>query len=561
MTKKVTRRRALLGASAALLYPVVHGKEAGSDLASESAASTGSGFFHGVASGDPDASSVVIWTRLSGYQAPVTCRWLVATDENFSHVVTTGKKRTDGALDYTVKVLVEGLEPGRQYYYKFESPEKISPTGRTRTLPVGNVESLTLAVATCSNFAFGYFNAYEVIANDNSIDLVLHLGDYIYEYGVDGYGGQAGRRIGRSHEPKHEIVSIDDYRERHAQYKSDVCSKAMHARHPLIVIWDDHESANNPWMEGAQNHQDSEGDWTKRRDASLQAYYEWMPIREPKTGHTREAYWRHYKFGDLASIITLESRHTGRSKQITYGDHLKDLTKAAQASKFRTEVIGNPSRTMLSTSMSNFLASEIAESVDAKRSWRLIGNQSVMAKSISPKLDTPFFDQLRKKLNAGAQRRLDGLTRLGELEVQADLDAWDGYPAARERFYEIAKNAGAQDLLVLSGDSHSYWQNQLFDEDENPMGVELGATGVSSPRSLLAFGEEGLRKFDETNAANNKEIVWADGRHRGFIKLSINQTSARADYIAVSTVESRQYTSRTIRSVDIVKSSSSLKFN
>ncbi|MFT6438144.1 MAG: alkaline phosphatase D, partial [Candidatus Azotimanducaceae bacterium] len=451
MKNKITRRRALLGASAALLYPVVNGKEASSQQDSEAEIRKGSAFAHGIASGDPDESSVVIWTRLSGSQAPISCRWLVATDENFSHVITSGKQQTDEAHDYTVKVLVKGLEAGKQYYYKFESPEEISPTGRTRTLPVGQVESLTLAVATCSNYPFGYFNAYEVIANDNSIDLVLHLGDYIYEYGIDGYGGQAGRRLGRSHKPTHEIISIEDYRERHAQYKSDICSQAMHARHPIVVIWDDHESANNPWEEGAQNHQDNEGDWKSRRNFSMQAYYEWMPIREPESGRKPEEYWRHYKFGDLASIITLESRHTGRSKQITYGDHLKDLNTIEQASKLKTEVIGNPSRTMLSSPMKKFLKTEIAESVNANRSWRIIGNQSVMAKSISPKLNTPFFEQLRKNLNAASQRRLDGLKKLGALNLQSDLDAWDGYPAARENFYQIAKNAGAQDLLVVSG--------------------------------------------------------------------------------------------------------------
>ena len=183
-----------------------------------------------------------------------------------------------------------------------------------------------------------------------------------------------------------------------------------------------------------------------------------------------------------------------------------------------------------------------------------------MAKSISPKLDSPFFAQLGNKLDTAAQRRLEGLTRLGELELPDDLDAWAGYPAARERFYQIAKDAKASDLLVLSGDSHSYWQNRLFDDNHKAMGVELGSTGISSPRSLLAFGNEGLKRFDEANAANNEEIVWADGRHRGFIRLNINQQRVHADYITVSTVESRQYTTQTIRSVDIIKAGDTLDF-
>jgi alkaline phosphatase D len=554
MATRITRRQALVGASLALLLPMAHSRAA----APKSKAHTV--FAHGVASGDPDQTSVVLWTRVSGSQDSVTCRWLVATDNEFLNVVASGNKQTDAALDHTVKVVVEGLRPGQQYYYKFEHPKAISTIGRTRTLPVGHVESLNLAVVTCSNYAFGYFNAYEVIANDPDVDLVLHLGDYIYEHGIDAYGGDVGQRIGRSHKPTHEIISLADYRQRHAQYKTDPCSQAMHAQHPMIVIWDDHESTNNPWMGGAANHQPNEGSWTKRRADSLQAYYEWLPIREPKSGNTRLEYWRHYKFGDLASLITLESRHTGRSKQIEYKDYQEDLNTVDEALAFRQKVLGNPERTMLSDKMEAFLTTELAESVHAKRRWRMIGNQSVMAKAISPKLNAPYFEQLKTNLDAAASRRLGELTRLGELELPDDLDTWEGYSVARERFYQIAKDADASDLLVLSGDSHSYWQNQLFDANNKAMGVELGATGITSPRSLLAFGEEGLRHFDEANAANNKEIVWADGRHRGFIRLNINHQRVQADYIIVSTVESRQYTTETIRSVDITKAGNSLAF-
>jgi len=557
MAPRITRRNALLGASAALLYPAAHGGQQQPETGTERKHRV---FAHGVASGDPDESSVVIWTRISGAQASGSCRWLVSTDNSFIKVVSSGIQQTDQTLDYTVKVVVSGLTPGQQYYYKFESAEEVSTTGRTRTLPVGHLDNLTVAVATCSNYPFGYFNAYEVIAQDPSIDLVLHLGDYIYEYGDDSYGGETGRRIGRSHKPSHEILSLTDYRQRHAQYKLDPCSQAMHAQHPMIVIWDDHESANNPWMNGAENHQENEGSWAKRREASLKAYYEWMPIREPTTGGRREEYWRHYKFGDLASIITLESRHTGRDKQIQYGEHLQELKNFEQAQAFRASVIGDPSRRFLSSNMEHFLAAQLSESVQAQRRWRMIGNQSVIAKADSPKLNDPFFKQLRNQLSGGAQRRLDGLSRLGELDLPGDLDAWDGYPAARERFYQIASKAKANDLLVLSGDSHSYWQNQLFDDQNKAMGVELGTTGITYPRSLLAFGDEGLKRFDEATAADNKEVVWSDGRHRGFIRLNINHETVHADYITVSTVESRQYTFQTIRSVAIVKTENTLEY-
>ena len=238
-------------------------------------------FEHGVASGDPDSSSVVIWTRVSHIDKPVNVNWFIATDKKFKNTIKQGKTTTDGDRDFTVKIIVSDLESGKQYFYKFEANEEQSPIGRTKTLPVGHVEKLVFAVATCSNYPFGYFNGYDAIANDPTVDLVVHLGDYIYEYSVDGYGGESGKKINRNHIPSHEILSLDDYRKRHAQYKSDQGSQALHAQHPLIVIWDDHETANNPWMDGAKNHQENEGDWHARREASLQAYYEWLPIHDP----------------------------------------------------------------------------------------------------------------------------------------------------------------------------------------------------------------------------------------------------------------------------------------
>jgi len=517
-------------------------------------------FSHGVASGDPDQTSIVIWTRVSHATTPVNVNWFVATDASFTNIAAKGQYTTNEQRDYTVKIVVDDLQPGAMYFYKFEVNGVSSIIGQTRTLPVGHVKELTLAVATCSNFPFGYFNAYDAIANDPSIDLVVHLGDYIYEYGVDGFGGETGKKLGRNHEPSHEILNLDDYRQRHAQYKSDQGSLAMHARHPLIVIWDDHETANNPWMGGAKNHQENEGSWQARRSASLQAYYEWMPIRDPADG-SQKKYWRHYKFGDLASLITLEGRHTGRSQQISYNEHLENIDTAEKGQDFLHAIVGAPDRNMLSQEMEQFLKSELEESVQSNRRWRIIGNQTIIARSISPKLDTPFFDTLSKNLNTKAINMLDELTHIGKFDLPADLDTWDGYPIAREQFYQVAKNAGVHDLLVLSGDSHSYWANQLFDEHEQSMGLELGATGITSPRSLMKLGEEAMKHYDELNAEHNKEIVWADGRHRGFIRLHIDQHGGHADFIAISNVESRRYERKTIHSVNIVNNGSMLRFD
>ena len=554
MAKKITRRQALLGVSSTLLL-----QAACSNSTDGSNEPPDAVFAHGVASGDPDQSSVVIWTRVSNISGPVDVDWFVATDAGFQNIAAQGRFTTDGNRDHTVKVVAGNLQPGQDYYYQFAVNDTTSIPGRTKTLHVGHLERLVIAVASCSNFPFGYFNAYEVIANDPEIDVVAHLGDYIYEYSTAGYGGETGKRIGRDHEPSHEINSLADYRQRHAQYKTDPGSLAMHARHPLIVIWDDHESANNPWMEGAQNHQADEGDWHERRSASLKAYYEWLPIRDPAPGFTPEQYWRHYKFGDLASLITLESRHSGRSQQIEYPDQPRFETES-EAQEFYDTVVRAPGRNFLSSELEAFLADEFEESVDAGRRWRIIGNQSVMAKSVEPRLVDPFFEQLWDQLNEEGRRSLDSRRRLGALRLPGDLDAWDGYPEARERFYQVAKDAGAHDLLVISGDSHSYWANALYDDDGMSMGVEIGTTGISSPRSLLSLGEEGLKRYDELIAAQNKEIVWADGRHRGFIRLAIDHEGATAEYVTVSNVETRDFETRIVYTANIESTDGTLRY-
>lgn len=553
MSKTFTRREAIIGASSVVLLAAACGEiKLSPDVATT--------YLHGIASGDPDTTSVVIWTRISNADKKTSVTWRMATDRHMQTIKAQGQFVTDASRDYTVKVLVEDLQPGESYFYQFELDGDLSVVGQTKTLPVGHVERLVLAVATCSNYPFGYFNAYEVIANDPAVDVVVHLGDYIYEYGQDGYGGETGKRIGRNHEPPHETLTLADYRQRHGQYKTDVSAKVMHARHPMIVIWDDHESANNPWMGGAENHQQGEGHWGRRRADSLQAYYEWLPIRDPASGGSREEYWRHYKFGDLLSLITLESRHTGRSQQIDTDDYLADIKNKDEAQAFIDDVVGASDRNLLSAGMEQFLAEQIAESVNAHRRWRVIGSSSVIGKRIAPDLSDPVSASLRKNMKGDALKRFDGLSHLGSLGLPVDLDSWNGYTAARERFYQLSKDAGAQDLLVIAGDSHSYWQNELYDAAGGSMGVELGATGVTSPRSLLQLGTEGLKHYDVRNALENSEVVWTDGRYRGFIRLEIDHDGARADFVTVSTVESQSYNVRTVRSVDIQPHDGTLRY-
>ena len=294
-------------------------------------------FRHGVASGDPDASSVVLWTRVSSDEAAPSVRWEVAADPEFATVVAEGEATTSAERDHTVKVVAGGLEPGAAYFYRFTLGGETSPTGRTRTLPEGPVDRLGIAVASCTNYPLGHFNAYDAIARDADVDVVFHAGDYIYEYSTEGWGGEIARALGRESLPDREIGTLADYRQRHAQYKSDPASQAMHAAHPFVACWDDHEVTNNPWTGGAQNHQpEEEGDWETRRANALRAYFEWMPIRDPEP---RRRYWRTYRFGDLATFVILETRHTGRDKEPAYPDWARIETQEDRDRAWRELIV------------------------------------------------------------------------------------------------------------------------------------------------------------------------------------------------------------------------------
>ena len=557
MTRKVTRRQAVLGVSGSLLLPA-----ACSTSPTQNDARSASVFGHGVASGDPDNSSVVLWTRVSGSTEAVGVDWQIASDPDFQTIVARGNTRTDASRDHTVKVIAEDLAPGRDYFYRFRSDGVYSPTGRTKTLPEGRIDELVIAVTSCSNYQFGFFNAYEAIADDAAVDIVVHLGDYIYEYDENSYGGPVGQTIGRVHNPRHEMVSLADYRQRHAQYKADENSRAMHARHPLIATWDDHETTNNPWTGGAQNHQPDEGDWLERRRISLQAYYEWMPVRDPSPGGSREELWRHFKFGDLVSLITLESRHTARSKQIEISDYQDELTSPAAAEDFYTNVVGDESRRLLSEKLEDFLRVELKESVESGTRWRVIANQTILAKVKAPKLaGDAVFQETREQADDASRGLLDMLTGFGNLELAANMDAWDGYPAARERFYRIAEDANARDLLVITGDTHIFWQNTLASASGTAMGVELGTSAVSSPRGFYQLGDAATRRFDQLTIAQNDSVDWMDGRFRGYIRLSLNRQDASAEFIAVNNIESRNYALTTLRSSRILRQDGTLRYS
>jgi alkaline phosphatase D len=521
-------------------------------------------FRHGVAAGDPDASSVVLWTRVEAEGAQEV-RWELAASPDFRKVLKSGSMTTGADRDHTVKVLATGLPSGGTFYYRFLLGKATSPIGRARTLPEGRLDTLGIALASCSNYAFGFFNAYDAIAKDPAIDFVLHTGDYIYEYGgKDGWGETVAAKIGRAHAPTHEIVTLSDYRTRHAQYKTDAGSQAMHAQHTLLACWDDHESANNPWTGGAHNHQpETEGDWATRRAASIRAYYEWMPVREPEwlavKGRTRAQFWRAYSFGDLALLHTLETRHTARAQQVEYMDYASTIVDDASAEHFRKDVLGAPNRPIISPELEADLEAALTRSVKDGQPWRVIGCPMVIGRLDVPDLarlgilPDPFARlaaaKTKEEMFKLAMDPNVSLAWRGRWGLPDYTDAWGGYPWARERFYDLSRRAGAGDLVFLSGDSHSFWTNDLADAQGRPAGIEFGTAGISSPGDFIesGFGPEMSVRLDEAYAEHMPEVVWTDNMHQGYVRVAFGRERGTASFVAVSTILSRDYTTKVIR--------------
>ena len=519
-------------------------------------------FRHGVASGDPGPTSVVLWTRLSAdAPGPFRVLWEVAADPDFTATVARGEALAEAARDYCVKVLAEGLESGRTYHYRFRAGEAVSPTGRTKTLPRGALEAARFAVVSCSNYPFGYFNVYDQIARRDDLDAVLHLGDYIYEYGREGYGGASGETLGRRHEPAHEILTLDDYRRRHAQYKADPASRAMHGAHPLIPIWDDHETSNNSWKDGAENHDEAtEGAWEDRRRAALQAYYEWMPVREPGPGGVREALFRAYDYGDLLTLTALETRLMARARQFEYNEIVPTLKTPEDVARFRDEILWDPAREMLGAAQLDFMAYAFAGATAARRPWRLVANQIIMANVIAPDLSPHVTEEGLVELEKQWDQAR-AFVQFSTLGLPTNLDAWDGYPAARERFYDRMREAGAEGMIVVTGDTHTWWANDLADRKGAPVGVELGVNSVTSPSPYRRdfLGGKGAEYALLTNQ-ENKSVRYLSGEDHGYIDLLVTPDAATARFMAVDTIESGAYNAFEKARFDIAKKNGVARF-
>ena len=506
-------------------------------------------FLHGVASGDPDTRSAVFWTRVTPTDpsvGEVAVVLEVAHDAGFGDIVrrSTGL-RARAERDFTVKHDLDGqgLEPGAEYFYRFVANGVTSPVGRVRTLPEGATADLALAVVSCQLYPGGLFNAYDALSKLDRLDAVVHLGDYIYEYGAEpsDYGMATGAALDRVPQPPHEIVSLADYRIRHAQYKSDPDLQAAHARAPFICVWDDHEVANDAWIMGAENHQpETEGDFATRKAAALRAYYEWMPIREPKAGALNEAINRSFDFGDLATLTMVETRLLARGEQMTFADIPKTAEGAPDVAAF--EVLRQaPNRDLLGERQRQWIGETLSRSKAAGRPWQILGNQVVMAKvkgpDISRMMPPEQIQQMIATLAEDVRPQIEAAIQLFKLGLPFNLDSWDGYPAGRERLYETFAAADVAPI-VLAGDSHAFWINELHDNAGARRAVEFGTSSISSPSPGDHVG--GLPLGVALSAAN-PEVKFCDQTSKGYVLLTITRDQVVGELWAVSTIMAKPY--------------------
>ncbi len=575
-------------------------------------------FLHGVASGDPLSNSVILWTRVTPSDATaVTVNWEISPNSDLSDPVNGGFIETSDEVDYTVKVDATGLEPDATYYYRFTVGDTQSTIGRTKTLPAAGaaVSEARLVLLSCSNHPKGFFNVYAALANlqgtSDEPDVLLHVGDYIYEYSRDGYATTANSdpRTGdvRSAElvPDAELITVEQYRQRHGLYKSDPDSQAAHRLYPLVAVWDDHEVANDSYRDGAENHtQGAEGTWTERRAAGLRAFFEWLPIRDPAgglpslTAAEPPTAYRSFDFGSLARVIMLDTRVVGRDAQLTTtqfvgaytGTNLTssppDVTAAVQqtlgvvttqavAQQAETAVAGS-ARSLLGTTQEDWVRGQVQDSVAAGQTWQLFGQQILFHYIASPdytSAESGVTATQQTLINAFLDQQFgDGSGNLFSLLGQTGLpspdgaDSWIGYPSARRRFYDTLLSAS--NPVILSGDSHNAWAANLRSPvDGSAVGVEIAGPSISSPglEEYLAlpepnsldpavvshiFTREDLGDLQYENTVNASatlaavvdDLIYADTSQRGFVLVTVTPEQVTAKYLFVNTVFTRDAT-------------------
>lgn len=498
-----SRREILKGMGAAGLTPLIVSTACSSDGGSALPAlpdnlpeyswdgpqGSASMFEHGVASGDPLSDGIIIWTRASSdVSGPVDVWWEMALDEAFTQRTAQGTITAEAASDFTVKVDVSGLIWGRNYFYRFFAEGRQSPVGRTRLAPKSDeAEQLRFGVCSCANYGFGYFHGYRHMAERSDLDAVLHLGDYFYEY-PDGVYPSPSEQL-RPVQPVHETVTLEDYRIRFGHYRKDPDLQECHRQHPFIVVWDDHETANNSWMGGAENHDpETEGPWEQRVAEARQAFFEWIPIRETEDNPDKQLY-RALKYGDLADIIMLDTRIEGREEQGT----LPTIDPANP---------NNPEN-IISAEQEAWLQQQLTSST-AK--WKILGNQVVMSL-------WQVVDPLNGKI------------------TYANEDQWNGYPVGRTRLMEFLRDNEVSNVVVVTGDVHSSWGMDVtvgdgsYDADtgEGAVAVEFVAPGITSP---LEISQQIVDVF--TN--QSPHIYYSEAMRKGYLVLDVQSDKVQSDW-------------------------------
>ena len=544
--------------------------------------STPATFAFGVASGDPLTDRVILWThaKVPTSTADVALTWEVATDAAFAAVVRSGTVTASESASFTAKIDVTGLTAGASYFYRFRDATGASSTvGTTRTLPAANAASVKFAVFSCALYSEGYFHAYDAAAKSDAL-YALHLGDYIYEYGSDpkkyGNGNIPGSRVAS---PANDIVTMNDYRTRHALYKSDLNLQAAHARMPWITVWDDHEFANNGYVNGAENHDPAtQGDWVTRKNIAAKVYHEWMPIRTPDASNLLKIY-RRFDFGNLFTLHMLDTRIEGRDRQYdNFGDadggigrYFAGLTPTAGG------VRPDASRQMMSAEQQNWLTSGMNAS---SATWQMLGNQTIMARMWIPGsvLATVAADPAGAQVAIGAYLTAKATRAAGaplsptqtalldptlNPRLPYSLDSWDGYPAQREAILQTVKAQGKR-LVTLSGDSHNGWFANLTTLAGEKVGVEFAGTSVTSsgfegaglgalassidgsvlvPQLGNAAIGAGLGLIDDMNYCNTTQ--------RGYLLMTVTPTQVKGEYVYVSNVKVPAYTAAIGRTVTV----------
>ncbi len=452
-------------------------------------------FYHGVASGDPYQNSFVIWTRVTPkfQMEKIAIEWEVASDQKFQNIVQSGKSTTSPEKDYTFKVVAEGLQAGTKYYYRFKSLEKYSKTGTSKTLPEGDQTPINLGFVSCSNIEFGYFNAYAALAEDD-VDAVIHLGDYFYEYGPNKYGD---KNFSKKNIPAHEIITLQDYRDRYSQYRLDEDLQNLHAKVPFINIWDDHEISNNAYVSGAENHQEDEGSYEERKAVAKQTFYEWLPIREGKN------HYRKFQFGNTLELIMLDERLAGRTVQ---PDSLTDPRRTSSDH----HLLGDTQMEWLISSLKN-----------SKATWKVLGNQVIFS----------YSDW--------------GYEGYGQ-----NMDAWDGYPNDQIKLTKAIQENNIENIVFVTGDTHTAWAFEATSDpfnsyDKNTgagaIGIEFGVTSISSGNANERASNEEVLAHEKKicNTDVNPHLKYVNMRDHGYLKLKLTENEITAEYKIVPTLKTR----------------------